>query len=903
MSMLTVKEYVGLLLVVLLIEISCVNAFTKPCNASLQTVSMVTECPTNQSSYEAAAGRKNCQPLLGQGSGCESLQYHCVLSEDLNSLVEVCAPSLNIIGHVCTMFSSKERSVKRIDDLSCKNVTGFTECPYSYNSTSAYKYQQCYTKAHSFFPTEATQSYSSSSNPTTRKKDSQSSSDLSWIGYVFLAVAVVGVSIISFLVWRRYKRAQPNNGIVRWEKNTADAEENRNDELDGHGVPLLRVNIGQEPANGGTEDNDNRVEAKLDVSTESSDMKEMLKLSTALLIQSLKNPDETWTTTKIIYHVENLINQCQDARETTLLVDFIKKINEDVLIQNTLIQCGPIMLELISSVQERYKATKVLIKDGCVCFIMCFAECQDLQNFVTDLQKGNNDFTKDVSRILMNPTFLSVFDINSEVVTWKATEIKVYKASKEGQSIQLESPLAGTYRDTFEDDNETGTPVKASSAPTDASFEDSFTSPINQHDSPGQQKERKSRSVYTKQQKDYLEKKYQAKKKPFQSEILEIANETGLSITQVNTWFQNRRAKEKKLQKKTSEDDKETNADETIETEFDNEESHESFASDGVSDEVQYSKQSKSGNKQSATPSYKHGMEDEHEDEIDVVHSESEGASKEGQSIQLESPLAGTYRDTFEDDNAPINQHDSPGQQKERKMRSVYTKQQKDYLEKRFQANRYPSKSEIFEIANETGLSITQVNTWFQNRRAKEKRLQKKTSEDDKETNADETIDTEFDNKESHESFASDGVSDEVQCSKQSESGNKQSATPVYKPYQLEMEDEDKDDIDVVHSESEGDKSTSGEVEDAFHSETNQYPAYRRVRTRALSFNDCEYNIGERRNEFARSGFFYEGLGKTSCFHCGIEKTDWKDSDDILKVHLTIHASCEYVKYIQSLIP
>lgn len=26
-------------------------------------------------------------------------------------------------------------------------------------------------------------------------------------------------------------------------------------------------------------------------------------------------------------------------------------------------------------------------------------------------------------------------------------------ASKEGQSIQLESPLAGTYRDTFEDDN------------------------------------------------------------------------------------------------------------------------------------------------------------------------------------------------------------------------------------------------------------------------------------------------------------------------------------------------------------------------------------------------------------------------------------------------------------------
>nr|XP_022288226.1 uncharacterized protein LOC111100543 isoform X2 [Crassostrea virginica] len=116
------------------------DAFTIRCNDSVQTVQRVSKCPTNLTAYETAAAKKNCSALAP--TECESFQYHCVLSEDLKYLVEVCAPSFYIIGWVCAKFSSTLKSLIRVHGMNCSDSTN--SCPYSYISTDAYKYCHCY---------------------------------------------------------------------------------------------------------------------------------------------------------------------------------------------------------------------------------------------------------------------------------------------------------------------------------------------------------------------------------------------------------------------------------------------------------------------------------------------------------------------------------------------------------------------------------------------------------------------------------------------------------------------------------------------------------------------------------------------------------------------------------------
>ncbi|XP_078316895.1 uncharacterized protein LOC111100072 [Crassostrea virginica] len=115
------------------------DAFTIPCNASVQTLQRVSECPTNLTAYKMAATKKNCSALAP--AECKSFEYHCVLSEDLKYLVEVCAPSLYIIDRVCAKFSSTWKSVIRVHGMNCSDTDS---CPYSYISTDTYKYSDCY---------------------------------------------------------------------------------------------------------------------------------------------------------------------------------------------------------------------------------------------------------------------------------------------------------------------------------------------------------------------------------------------------------------------------------------------------------------------------------------------------------------------------------------------------------------------------------------------------------------------------------------------------------------------------------------------------------------------------------------------------------------------------------------
>uniref|UniRef100_UPI00402B0D52 oocyte-specific homeobox protein 5-like n=1 Tax=Arvicanthis niloticus TaxID=61156 RepID=UPI00402B0D52 len=95
---------------------------------------------------------------------------------------------------------------------------------------------------------------------------------------------------------------------------------------------------------------------------------------------------------------------------------------------------------------------------------------------------------------------------------------------------------------------------------------------------------------------------------------------------------------------------------------------------------------------------------------LDLCHQESQGPSRNS-------------RNPMQPDKYGDKQTHSEGPKKERKERTVYTKEQKHLLQTHFQKQRYPKKKELKELASLVLATETEIQIWFKNTRAKYKRM------------------------------------------------------------------------------------------------------------------------------------------------------------------------------------
>lgn len=471
-------------------QIQILDAFIVSCNASLQTVTRVTMCPSDLSAYEEAVRKKNCSSLAPDIQTCQSFQYHCVLSDDLQYAIEVCAPSMIIIGHVCTKFSTRYGSIMRIAGFACNDSV--ITCPYGYNSTQAFLHTLCYAKISGQFTTDIPLSKEGVTKRDTIEKDKEkmNNNNMWWILLVLPIMGFV-IGVFFFCKWRytvRRRTAGISNNRIR----IPSLQEEQDARIC---VPLL---ISEEPANQLFQEDPNTIPIITTLSNEETSKREqsntnygnlqtnpeafpsslsdpqqastnedsyyqastkttlnasskrdqlMLECPVNLLIRHLRDPDESWTKEMIISHVENMIQRLVNSNEEQLFISFMKSLNNDEKIATTLLRCGKKMFELVSSIQERYSARNIAFTDGCVCVTFSFANVNDLENYLEKVRNKDEQLITDLSRILLNKTLLSIFDINPTLVTWNASELKVFKGSQLLKTEAFQETLTGSSKD------------------------------------------------------------------------------------------------------------------------------------------------------------------------------------------------------------------------------------------------------------------------------------------------------------------------------------------------------------------------------------------------------------------------------------------------------------------------
>lgn len=136
------EERILLLLYIINFSTERSSSFTF-CEESAQKIRVVSKCPTDIKLWKIAAKNMNCDSIKQNCSSTtqHQFQYHCVINEFGNALLEVCALNRTIFGY-CTEYNTMGKVIQEHYDAECTNHD--LPCPVLYNSAESYKYQGCY---------------------------------------------------------------------------------------------------------------------------------------------------------------------------------------------------------------------------------------------------------------------------------------------------------------------------------------------------------------------------------------------------------------------------------------------------------------------------------------------------------------------------------------------------------------------------------------------------------------------------------------------------------------------------------------------------------------------------------------------------------------------------------------
>lgn len=165
---------------------------------------------------------------------------------------------------------------------------------------------------------------------------------------------------------------------------------------------------------------------KTKISTTKKDNNILLQIMVNTLLDTLKNPTESWTKNRLVGKVNDMLNRLCEREEFGLLDDFCKAIIVDETIHKTLPICQQKIIEMLDLLEKKYHA-KINVSDGCVCFTFYFDSDNDLQSFLVKVQEREEELRKDISDLLLNKTLMEVFHVDSIYVNLVISKVTANK--------------------------------------------------------------------------------------------------------------------------------------------------------------------------------------------------------------------------------------------------------------------------------------------------------------------------------------------------------------------------------------------------------------------------------------------------------------------------------------------